>query len=282
MAFFHTSKLPKRQLYGQNLSLGNKPPSPISMMRANDGLLTGPIRPQPQLRSPQSPPPSPSWMNKRQEMSSHCGYESDEDFVRHINQIIERKNFRMIDRQNEMQTNSNQVQIKIDCVGFLPNELQVRYTGSNRLEVQGEHLEFYSQRLAVKKQLHRCYPLPQDVDVQSIHCKFTKNGTLKIRVNRDPLLLETKLASQERAALVLPKQDKQREAEAEEGEEEDCLHRDHDDNLGSPFSRSTIKDVNQLKEKGEIKSMQMRSKGTLMKLKMGLNRDADDAKRGLM
>lgn len=241
------------------------------MMRANDRSLTGPLPPQ----SP-PPPPSSGWMDKRKEMS-HCGYESDEDFVRHINQIIERKNFRMIDRQNEMQTDSNLVQIKIDCVGFLPNELQVRYTSGNRLEVQGEHLEFYSQRLAIKKQLHRCYPLPEDVDVQSIHCKFTKSGTLKIRVNRDPLLLETKLAAKERAAFL-----------AQQQEDDDCLA-GNGDNANHGHHRlsqvATIKNVeNQfgLKEKGDARSMQIRPKDTLMKLKMGLQRDVDDAKRGLM
>jgi HSP20 family molecular chaperone IbpA len=176
MAFFHTSKLPKRQLYGSRLVLGQKTGSAT---RSASGLCS----PSSDCFSLSNNLQLPSH-KKSLSLTSHLV--SDEEFVHNINQIIDRKNFRLIERPNEMRTEADQVHIQINCNGFLPREIQVRAIGEHRLEVHGEHLEFLSQKLAIRKQMHRCYPLPDDTDIQQIHCLFAKSGVLHIKVPRYP------------------------------------------------------------------------------------------------
>ncbi|XP_044752623.1 uncharacterized protein LOC123312322 [Coccinella septempunctata] len=82
----------------------------------------------------------------------------------------------------DMKIKDDYVEIKLDTVGFEPEEITIKLTGKNTITIEGKQVQ---QKGRIAKSFMKSYLLPTDCDNKKIKKHLTSNGVLIVRIPRN-------------------------------------------------------------------------------------------------
>lgn len=75
-------------------------------------------------------------------------------------------------------------QVNLDVQHFAPNEITVKTTGDNTIEVEGKHEEKQDEHGYISRHFVRKYVLPKGHDIQQVQSNLSSDGVLTITAPR--------------------------------------------------------------------------------------------------
>ncbi|KAL3280786.1 hypothetical protein HHI36_004018 [Cryptolaemus montrouzieri] len=96
----------------------------------------------------------------------------------------------------DMQINDDYVEIKLNIVGFSPEEITIKITGKNTLTIEGKKM---NGKGGINKSFMKSYMLPSEFDIKRLKKNITSDGMLYVKVpkNKRTCSLENLADSQE-------------------------------------------------------------------------------------